>query len=228
MNADPHDAMSTRKAAHRSDAQRNHARILQAAQTVLTESKDASLRSIAKQAAVGQGTLYRHFPHRQALLMELYHDDVRKLAEDVARLLNSHPPATALRLWFGRLALFARNGQGLADTLLAASSAGLPDQRAGLLISAATRLLNACTTAGVIRSDLSVGELLLLMSALWQAPTEANVPTPSLHLLDLIIEGLRPPPSVDQRDTVIGTHSALPRPISSKSTDERYVEEVVR
>ena len=72
----------------RSDAEQNRARILEAARTALAESADASLNSIAKLAGVGPGTLYRHFPNREALMLAVYREDVRQLVEAAPALLD--------------------------------------------------------------------------------------------------------------------------------------------
>ena len=88
----------------RSDAEQNRARILAAAAAALAESSDATLNSIARRAGVGQGTMYRHFPNREALLLAVYRQDVQAVIDAAPALLAAHPPAEALRQWFGRLA----------------------------------------------------------------------------------------------------------------------------
>ncbi|MFD1049329.1 TetR/AcrR family transcriptional regulator, partial [Kibdelosporangium lantanae] len=88
----------------RSDAQQNRARILTIARDVLTEDGDASLNSIAKRAGVGPGTLYRHFPNREALVLEVFRAEVQKLVDWAPELLRTEPPLVALRRWFERLA----------------------------------------------------------------------------------------------------------------------------
>ncbi|MCV7329612.1 TetR/AcrR family transcriptional regulator [Mycobacterium cookii] len=186
------DEVPTRSRLPRSDAQRNHARIVHAARTVLANSQDASLRSIAKEAGVGQGTLYRHFPDRQALLAEVYRNDLQMLEELAEALLRTHPPLTALRLWFGVIASFAANKQDLAAALPVASPAAEENEES-LLIGAATRLLDAGKDAGEIRSDVDARELVLLMSSLWRGPSSVNQPASSTHMLDLIIEGIQLP-----------------------------------
>src|ERR1700744_72945 len=100
----------------RSDAEQNRARILAAAAAALAESSDATLNSIARRAGVGQGTMYRHFPNREALLLAVYRQDVQAVIDAAPALLAAHPPAEALRQWFGRLASYGRvkhgGGQG--------------------------------------------------------------------------------------------------------------------
>src|SRR5580693_5308676 len=88
----------------RSNARQNRDRILAVAHEALIASSDASLNSIAKRAGVGIATVYRHFPTREALVLEVYRHEVTQLAEAAPALLASHPPLDALRKWMDRLA----------------------------------------------------------------------------------------------------------------------------
>src|ERR1700744_2203383 len=83
----------------RADARANRERLLEVAREALRESSDASLNSIAKRAGVGTGTLYRHFPNREALVFAVYQDDVEKVSARAPGLLAEHPPVEALRSW---------------------------------------------------------------------------------------------------------------------------------
>src|SRR3954468_12890029 len=109
----------------RADALQNRARIVEVARDALTADGDASLNSIAKKAGVGPGTLYRHFPNREALVLAVYRPHVQQRADSAPALLGEHPPLDALRLWFDRLAYYGRIKHGLADVLHAATSDGL-------------------------------------------------------------------------------------------------------
>src|SRR5882757_859894 len=100
----------------RADAQHNRDRILEVARDAFAASGEVSLNSIAKKAGVGPGTLYRHFPSREALLLAEY------------------SPLRALRLWFDRLAYYGRIKHGLADVLHAATSDGLVGETYGPVI----------------------------------------------------------------------------------------------
>src|SRR5580704_12330249 len=99
----------------RADAQQNRQRILEAAREAFAASGEASLNSIAKKAGVGPGTLYRHFPSREALVLAVYRYDVQKLADAAAELLSEHEPLRALRLWFDRLAYYGQIKHGLGN-----------------------------------------------------------------------------------------------------------------
>src|ERR1700760_4551481 len=91
-------------AGRRSDAELNRLRILSAAVTALGESSDATMNAIARRAGVGQGTMYRNFPNREALLLAVYRQDVQAVIDAAPALLAPYPPAAALRPGFCRLA----------------------------------------------------------------------------------------------------------------------------
>src|ERR1700733_589296 len=99
----------------RSDAQQNRSRILEVALEALTASPGASLNSIAKKAGVGAGTLYRHFPTREALVLEVYHYEVEQSAAAAPALLTRLAPLDALREWMERLAQYGMTKFGLPD-----------------------------------------------------------------------------------------------------------------
>lgn len=178
----------------RSDAQQNRDRILQVARDALTASSHASLNSIAKKAGVGPGTLYRHFPNREALVLAVYRHDVQQLVDSAPALLDGHPPLDALRLWFDRLAYYGRIKHGLADVLHAATSDGLIGETYGPVIGAVTLLLRACEEAGSIRLGLDPDDLLLLMGFLWRIDPSGDWEARAGRLLDLVMDGLRAEP----------------------------------
>src|SRR5690348_3307239 len=105
----------------RADAQQNRERILQAAHDALAESDDASLNSIAHRAGVGAGTLYRHFPSREALILAVYRHDVQALVDSVSDVLAEYGPLDAFRVWFERLADYVRVKHGLGEALHSAA-----------------------------------------------------------------------------------------------------------
>src|SRR5271170_2935829 len=103
--------------ARRIDALQNRERILAAALAALTESGDASINSIAQRAGVGNATLYRHFPTREALVLEVYQHEVRQLVDSADGFLSNSEPAAALQKWVMRLAQYAMTKHGLAEAL---------------------------------------------------------------------------------------------------------------
>jgi AcrR family transcriptional regulator len=177
--------------ARRSDAQLNRARILEVAREALEASGDATLNSIAKQAGVGQGTLYRHFPTREALLLAVYRQDVTELVDAAPVLLDAYPPIEALERWFDRFASYGRIKHGVSDALEAATRADLSGEYYGQVTGAIALLLAACQKDGTVRPDVDADEVLLLVGFLWRmdgVDREAR----TRHLLTLVIDGLRP------------------------------------
>ena len=105
----------------RADAQRNYDRLLSAAVAAFTEhgADDVSLEEIARRAGVGIGTLYRHFPTRQALLESVYRDQVEGVRRRAVELLESDAPGEALADWLRALATFSATKRNLTSALLA-------------------------------------------------------------------------------------------------------------
>jgi AcrR family transcriptional regulator len=175
----------------RADAQHNRDHILEVARDALAASGDASLNSIAKRAGVGPGTLYRHFPTREALVLAVYRHDVQQLVDSATALLTEHPPLEALRLWFDRLAYYGRIKHGLADVLHAATSDGLAGETYGPVIGAITLLLRACEQAGSIRPGLDPDEVLLMVGFLWRIAARDDWRARASRMLDVVMDGLR-------------------------------------
>ena len=106
----------------RADARANRDRILDVARDALATDPAASLNSIAKAAGVGAGTLYRHFPSRESLVLGVYRKEIDTLVALAPALLAKHPPLQAFRIWCDRLAKFGRMKYGVADIVHAATS----------------------------------------------------------------------------------------------------------
>ncbi|WP_306317382.1 MULTISPECIES: TetR/AcrR family transcriptional regulator [unclassified Streptomyces] len=182
-----------KSAALRSDAQRNRDRILEVALAELTRAADTPLSAIAKKAGVGQGTFYRNFPSREALVLEVYRYEVEQVADAARELLCCRPPELALREWMDRLAQYAMAKAGLADALLEATSArGTMKQLAhGPLTEAVTRLLEANEKAGTIRPGVTADDFMLAIAGLWMIDPHGPWQTRAGRLLDLVMSGLR-------------------------------------
>jgi AcrR family transcriptional regulator len=174
----------------RSDARHNRERILTAAREALTASADASLNSIAKNAGVGPGTLYRHFPSREALVLAVYEEDVQTLAGAAGELLAQHPPLRALRLWFDHLAAYGAIKHSLADALHSVAGDSPADALYRQIVGAAARLLSACQRDGSIRPDIEACDVLLMLSFLGRIEPGPDGAERAARLLDLIISGL--------------------------------------
>jgi AcrR family transcriptional regulator len=179
----PADAM-------RSDARENRARIVDTARTALAHSSDASLNSIAQSANVGIGTLYRHFPTREALMRAVYRHEIEQLAADAPTLLDLHPPLEALRLWLGQLRHYGLIKHGLSDVLHAIVDDDLMGETQDLVSGALTTLLQACERVGAIRADVEADDLLHLVGFMWRLGPEAE--ERASRLLEMVMDGIRP------------------------------------
>ncbi|WUG98703.1 TetR/AcrR family transcriptional regulator [Streptomyces violaceus] len=177
----------------RSDAQRNRERILEVALTELTRSADAPLSVIAKKACVGQGTFYRHFPSREALVLEIYRHEMQQVADTAELLLESREPDRALREWMDRFARFAMAKAGLADAIRQATSApGQPAKPGHAPVTeAAELLLRAAEQAGTIRPGVTADDLFLTIGGLWTIDPHTDWQPRATRLLDLVMDALR-------------------------------------
>jgi AcrR family transcriptional regulator len=170
----------------------NRERILQAAWESLLESNEASLNSIAKKAGVGIGTLYRHFPTREALVLEVYRHEVQQAAAAAPALLNRLEPLAALREWMERLAQYGMTKVGLADALSSvASHESLAAEAYEPVIGALSLLLRANEAAGTIRPGLDPDDVLLIMGFLWRIDPRSDWRSRSGRLLDILMDGLK-------------------------------------
>ncbi|MFF3260195.1 TetR/AcrR family transcriptional regulator [Streptomyces sp. NPDC002932] len=192
----------------RPDAQRNRERILEVALAELTRAADAPVSVIAKKACVGQGTFYRNFPDREALVLEVYRYEMQQVADSAAQLLLTHDPDRALREWMDRLAQFAMAKAGLAEALRTTVSrqGGLARLGHGPVTGAVTLLLDANEKAGTIRPGLAAEDFLLAIAGLWQIDPHSDWPPRAARLLDLVMNGLRA--------GATGGHGTAPDPAS--------------
>ncbi|THA28674.1 TetR/AcrR family transcriptional regulator [Streptomyces sp. A1277] len=177
----------------RPDAQRNRERILSVALTELTRDADAPVSMIAKKAGVGQGTFYRNFPHREALVLEVYRYEMQQVADTAAQLLRDRPADLALREWMDRLAQYAMAKAGLADALRATTSGhgSLAQVGHGPVTEAITLLLEANERAGGIRPGVTPDDFLLAIAGLWQLDPRSDWQPRAARLFDLVMDGLR-------------------------------------
>jgi AcrR family transcriptional regulator len=183
----------------RADAQRNYQRLLDAAFSVFTEhaADDASLEEIARRAGVGIGTLYRHFPTRQALLEAVYRDQVEALRATAAELRDSAAPGEALEAWLRALMAFSSTKANLTTALLdtIGKDSELLSSCSMAICGAADTLLDPAKEAGVVRADANARDLIRLVHAVnivtQHAPSD---PGQADRLLGLILDGLRPQP----------------------------------
>ena len=174
----------------RADAQGNRERILEVARAALATDPGATLNSIARTAGVGQGTLYRHFPTREALVLSVYRKEIDDLVGLAPTLLTQHPPLAALRLWCGELARLGRVKHGIADVLHAIISEQDYEQTYLPILGAVTLLMEECEATKTINSSTRPADFLMLLQFLWQTPPSPDSVAQTQRLLELLFRGL--------------------------------------
>lgn len=179
-----------KQAGLRADAAGNRARIIAAARAAIADAGDMRLNAIAKQAGVGQGTFYRHFPTLEDLLAEVYREDVDALVAAAPALLAEHEPLTALARWLDQVADYAQVKRGVFTAVEAAVSRELAAHSHGPIGEALTTLLDAGKADGTIRPDIDARDVILLIGYLTRVE-QAEWDTRSRHLLKVILDGLR-------------------------------------
>ncbi|WP_200303373.1 TetR/AcrR family transcriptional regulator [Streptomyces adelaidensis] len=177
----------------RSDAQRNRERILKVALVELSHSADAPLSAIAKKAGVGQGTFYRNFPNREALILEVYGHEVQQLTDAAAELLRTKAPDQALCEWMDSLARFAVAKVGLADAMRQTIGTSTASAQPGYapVVAAIEALLVANHEAGTIRPDVTADDFILAIAGIWQIDVNGDWQSQAARLRDLVMDGLR-------------------------------------
>jgi AcrR family transcriptional regulator len=180
----------------RADAIRNRERVLQAAKTVFSEGgPEASLEAVARHAGVGIGTLYRHFPTREALFEAVYRREVEQLV-DLARDLNGKmSPVEALRCWLraGVEFMATKKGMAAALALVVHSSSELVAYSLDRLTRAVGELLQRGVIAGEVRADLDPEDLLRILVGMCYAQDRPGWQAKVLRLVDVLVDGLRRP-----------------------------------
>jgi AcrR family transcriptional regulator len=176
----------------RTDALRNRAHILEVAYPAFASDPDVSLNAIAKLAGVGAGTLYRHFPTREDLVLAVYAREVDALIDSVDQLLVDEEPLDALRIWIRRLAAQSRLKHGLGEALTSAQARAAIEAQFEPVTTAIGRLLRAASAAGDIDPAADPSDVLLLASALWRVPPGEQGLAQADRLLELIIRAHRP------------------------------------
>jgi len=158
----------------RSDARRNREKLLEVATAAFAaaDGRPVSLESIARDAGVGIGTLYRHFPNRQALVEAIYRTELAEVAAAAEQLLKRHPPKTALRRWMDRYATFVAAKRGMAESLHAIFESGAmePSQTRDSIIGAVDMLLRAGADDGSLRSDVQADDVLNASGFIFATP----------------------------------------------------------
>ena len=175
----------------RADARRNYEKVLAAARDAFAEGGESTaLEEIARRAGVGIGTLYRHFPNRQALLEALYMGEVEELCRSAAGLEDADP-WDALSGWFERFIGYIATKQALGGELLKYLDRDAPLFKASraALYDAGEPLLTRAQEAGVVRPDVDIADVLSMVMGIAKIP--AADPAQNQHMLRIALDGLR-------------------------------------
>jgi AcrR family transcriptional regulator len=175
----------------RADARRNYEKVLAAARQAFAEGGESTaLEEIARRAGVGIGTLYRHFPNRQALLEALYVGEVEEMCHSATEL-DAADPWEALNAWFGRFIAYIATKRALANELQ-----NYLDQDAPLfqvcrssLYEAGEPLLKRAQEAGAVRRDVTIADVIQMVVGIAKIPS--SEPGQAEHLVRIALDGLR-------------------------------------
>jgi len=179
----------------RSDARQNRDRILEVAKAAFARSgANTSLDDIAKRADVGPGTLYRHFPTRDALIEAVYHTEVEKLAAAQRELSANLPPIEALRAWMVLFVDYIATKRIIASALnsVVGGPSRLYDSSRVQVSGAINALVKAAMKSGDIRKDLEPFDLLRALIGVSDVATGPDWQESARRLVDILITGSRP------------------------------------
>ncbi|GGF51136.1 TetR family transcriptional regulator [Azorhizobium oxalatiphilum] len=181
----------------RADAERNRLHLLEVAKAAFAQKgPGASLEEIARTAGVGIGTLYRHFPTRDALIAEVYRNETRQLMEAATRLGATRPPVEALRDWLLLFVDYMGTKQGMAEALnsIVGGTTELYANTGPQLISAMTELADRAVKSGEIRLDMEPMDLLRAVGGVVYISAGPDWDRSARRVVDILIAGMRTTP----------------------------------
>jgi len=178
----------------RADSLRNRERLIEAATEVFSGGRgQASLEAVARSAGVGIGTLYRHFPTREALFDAVYRREVDQLCELAEELAQDGEPVEALRRWLHANVRLVAAKKGMIAALQLAASSELKAYSFERLSEALDLLLRRGAAAGKIRGDVTADDLLRTIVGIFYADSPSDWQASALRLVDVFVDGLRTP-----------------------------------
>jgi AcrR family transcriptional regulator len=178
----------------RADAARNRELLLAAAAAIFSAGgPQASLEAVARQAGVGIGTLYRHFPTREDLFEAVYRHEVDQLGDLADRLADEPDPVSALRQWLHANVRLVAAKKGMIEgmQLVAHGSSELKAYSFKRLSDALSLLLDRARKAGAVRDDISAEELWRMVVGIFYAQQVANWQPAASRMVDVLVDGLR-------------------------------------
>lgn len=178
----------------RADAARNRERLIEAASTAFASgAEQVSLEAIARDAGVGIGTLYRHFPTREALVEVVHRDGLATVLARADELLAAHDAATALRLWMDDYAQFVTRKRGMAESLRALSNAGVlaHSDTHERITATVHKLLEAGVSSGALRADVRAEDVANTLVGVFLASPDSPRSEQTGRMLDLVFAGIQ-------------------------------------
>ena len=194
----------------RADARRNRERLLAAAKTVFARGGPTpSLDAVAREAHLGIGTLYRHFPTREALYEAVYRRDVEQLVDHGTALLDADDPVAGLRQWLHAMidVVATKKGMIAAFALAADTTSAISARTTGPLAQMIDRLVARAIAAGHIGTDVTGGDLLLGVVGMCMLRDQPGWQAGVARLIDALIDGLTSEPKGGQINIPAGTES---------------------
>jgi AcrR family transcriptional regulator len=190
--ADEDEPAAVRKP--RADAERNRVRLLETAKAAFAEKGSAaSLDEIARIAGVGAGTLYRHFPTRDALVAAVYRNETEQLVAAADRLAETHPPVTALREWLLLFVDYIATKHGMYEVLnsIVGGTSDLYSASTAQVKQAIAKLVDRAVASGDIRLDLDSLDLLRALAGVANIGLGPDGERAAKHMVDILIAGVR-------------------------------------
>ncbi|MBY3120838.1 TetR/AcrR family transcriptional regulator [Rhizobium laguerreae] len=190
--AEKNDERTVRK--RRADAERNRLLLMETAKTVFADKgSSASLEEIARIAGVGIGTLYRHFPTRDALVSAIYRNETAQLAAAAKSLAETHLPVEALRLWLVQFVDYVVTKHGMSEVLdsLVGGTSELYADSADLIIGAVNLLVDRAVATGEIRLAMDPLDILRALAGGASISSGLAWRDAARQLIDILIVGMR-------------------------------------
>ena len=178
----------------RADAQRNRALLLKTAKAAFAEKgAAASLDEIARTAGVGAGTLYRHFPTRDALIEAVYRHETEQLVTAAARLAETHAPTAALREWLQLFVDYMATKHGMYEALnsIVGGISELHSASTEQMTRAIAKLIDRAAASGEIRSDFDPLDLLRALAGVANMSSGPDGTRAAKRMIDILIAGIR-------------------------------------
>lgn len=180
----------------RGAAARNRVAIIEAARELFRDNPLVPLNDVAKRAGVGPGTLYRHFPTRQDLILAAYQHDIDRLTDTADEVLQRHASAKAAFVeWFETLAGYIRVKHGLGDALHSAAAQEVVAASWGPTTDAVRLLVDACVAEGTMAAGHDPADIIMLMTFLWRVADTPDGEAQGRRLTHTVFLGLQSPPT---------------------------------